>query len=149
MAAETIANTAFWRLRWGGNHTPSALAGERSKKGHAINAPSRIAGTRMPPNRPPLSVIGPRCTVVEDTSSCSHTKYHGALAGLGVTEGLAGPSSGALNSTASSRVRLKTTRNTRIMRRVRLGDDITWSRSSRPIELITATEVPGVSPNSE
>src|SRR5271166_1239792 len=149
MATETIANTAFWRLRWRGNHTPSALAGERSKKGQAINAASRIAGTRMPPNRPPLSVIGPRCMVVDDTNSCSHTKYQGALAGLGVTEGLAGPSNGALKSIASSRVRLNTVRKTRIIRRVRLGEAATWSRSSRPIELITATEVPGVRPNSE
>jgi len=40
-------------------------------------------------------------------------------------------------------VRLNTVRKTRIIRRVRLGEDATWSRSSRPIELITATEVPG------
>src|SRR5208282_278842 len=144
-----MAKVAFCRLRSGTSHRPSVRSGERSSHGHSVNRANRNPGSRIPPSNAPLTVNPPIRTVVEATNSCSQTKYHGAFAGFGVTDGLARPSSGALKSSAASKVRLNTTRKTNAIRRDMFGDEKTWSDSSSPVELITWTEVPGVIPNSE
>ena len=56
-------------------------------------------GSTTPPRNAPLMVNDPRWIVVSVTISCSQRKYQGAFAGLGVTSGFAGSSSGEAMNT--------------------------------------------------
>ncbi len=98
----TTAKVTFCRLRSGASHRPSVRNEERSIHGHSVSTARRNPGSSIPPSNAPLTVNPPMRTVVEATNSWSQTKYHGAFAGFGVTDGLARPSSGALNSNAAS-----------------------------------------------
>ena len=63
--------------------------------------------------------------VVSVTISCSHRKYHGALAGLGVTSALAGSSSGEAMALARMLTSAKVPSVTISARRVRSGTALT------------------------
>src|SRR6185436_19968560 len=71
----------------------------RSSHGQTVISPIKSPGRITPPTNAPLSVNDPIRIVVSVTISCSQRKYHGALAGFGVTSALAGSSSGdAMNT---------------------------------------------------
>ena len=89
----------FWRARARGSQTPAARCGERSSHGQNVSSPISSPGRITPPTNAPFSVNEPMRIVVSVTISCSHRKYHGALAGLGVTSALAGSSSGEAMNT--------------------------------------------------
>lgn len=95
-----------------------------------------MPGIRIPPMNPPLNVKSLILRVVVAVNSWSHRKYQGALAGIGVTEGFAGPSKGARENSASTKVTTVVATNINVIRLVKLGDVLTeFSLSSTSVEV--------------
>ena len=87
--------------------------------------PTSRPGRMTPPMKAPLMVNEPSLMVVSVTISCSHRKYHGALAGFGVTSALAGSSSGEAMNTDMMLTTAIVPRVTMAARRVRSGTAFT------------------------
>ena len=96
----------------------------------------------------PLMVKLPIRTVVSVTISWSHRKYHGALAGLGVTRALAASSSGDRTRAARMLITAKVPSVTIEARRVRSGTALTVAASFSRVVVVTVGAVPRATPSS-
>src|SRR5262249_17904301 len=138
----------FCVRRLAGNQTPAAEAGLRSSHGHASRSATSAPGSSTPPRNAPLTVKDPIFTVESVTISWSHRKYQGALAGFGVTSGLAGFSRGERTKTERIETIAIVPSTAIAARRTRSGTELTVSSgvSSDVARIVGA--VPRATPSS-